>query len=287
MPARTAERAWSHLAVWMIPLVVLAVNAFWWLPGIWLASTKGASDFAFVHPEGVSRRLVADRRYARRRFRASCWRPACRACSCSAARSDRRAGLCSDSAPPGCSGDTWRRACGPSISCSRAGTPMRSTRRWRSPAARDSTSCCRRLRVGPHGVDHLDRWVMAGLALIGIRIWDIPWPVDPRPARVNLEVRFVESWGFRCLDRPLAVGPESRSCRAGRRRACSGSSTCQATMSSPASACLYEEGGRPSRRARSVSGRTIQRPLAGAHRGRGDRRPLSPRVVEDQLHPVR
>ena len=34
-----------HLAVWMIPIVVLAVNAFWWLPGIWLASTKGESGF--------------------------------------------------------------------------------------------------------------------------------------------------------------------------------------------------------------------------------------------------
>lgn len=41
-----------------IPLVVLAANAFWWWPGPWLASTKGASDFAFHHPEGIVRRLV-------------------------------------------------------------------------------------------------------------------------------------------------------------------------------------------------------------------------------------
>jgi hypothetical protein len=47
-----------HLGVWAIPLLVLAGNAFWWLPGIWLASTKGASDFAFVHPEGVLFRLA-------------------------------------------------------------------------------------------------------------------------------------------------------------------------------------------------------------------------------------
>jgi len=46
-----------HLAVWLIPVVVLASNAFWWLPGIWLASTKGPSDFAFNHPEGVIQRL--------------------------------------------------------------------------------------------------------------------------------------------------------------------------------------------------------------------------------------
>jgi hypothetical protein len=47
----------SHIAVWLLPLVVLAANAFWWLPGVWLAGTKGPSDFAFVHPEGVLRRL--------------------------------------------------------------------------------------------------------------------------------------------------------------------------------------------------------------------------------------
>jgi hypothetical protein len=46
-----------HVGVWAIPLVVLAANAFWWLPGIGLASTKGPSDFAFAHPEGVFTRL--------------------------------------------------------------------------------------------------------------------------------------------------------------------------------------------------------------------------------------
>jgi hypothetical protein len=51
---------WSrHLGVWLIPIVVLAVNVFWWLPGLWLASTKGASDFAFSHSrESVLARLV-------------------------------------------------------------------------------------------------------------------------------------------------------------------------------------------------------------------------------------
>ncbi len=58
------SRARFHLAVWMIPLVVLAVNAFWWLPGIWLASTKGTSDFAFNHPEGVMQPAGADRNSA-------------------------------------------------------------------------------------------------------------------------------------------------------------------------------------------------------------------------------
>jgi hypothetical protein len=54
-------RPWTrsrHLGVWVIPVAVLAVNAFWWLPGLWLASTKGPSDFAFNHPEGVIARLA-------------------------------------------------------------------------------------------------------------------------------------------------------------------------------------------------------------------------------------
>ena len=47
-----------HAGVWLIPAAVLAANAFWWWPGIWLAGTKGPSDFAFVHPEPVGRRLA-------------------------------------------------------------------------------------------------------------------------------------------------------------------------------------------------------------------------------------
>ena len=46
-----------HAGVWLIPLIVIVLNAFWWLPGVFLASTKGASDFAFVHREGVLVRL--------------------------------------------------------------------------------------------------------------------------------------------------------------------------------------------------------------------------------------
>jgi hypothetical protein len=46
-----------HLGLWLIPAVVVVLNAFWWLPGVWLSSTKGPSDFAFSHPEGVLARL--------------------------------------------------------------------------------------------------------------------------------------------------------------------------------------------------------------------------------------
>ena len=47
-----------HLGVWAVPAVVLALNAFWWAPIVWLASTKGSSDFAFVHPEGSLARIT-------------------------------------------------------------------------------------------------------------------------------------------------------------------------------------------------------------------------------------
>ncbi|QEH38025.1 hypothetical protein OJF2_66210 [Aquisphaera giovannonii] len=38
-----------HLGVWMLVPAVLAANAFWWLPALWLGGTKGPSDFAFAH----------------------------------------------------------------------------------------------------------------------------------------------------------------------------------------------------------------------------------------------
>jgi hypothetical protein len=53
---RGRERPW-RAGVAAIPMLVVALNAFWWLPGVWLAGTKGPSDFAFAHPEGVAVRL--------------------------------------------------------------------------------------------------------------------------------------------------------------------------------------------------------------------------------------
>ncbi len=47
-----------RLGVWTLPAAVLALNAFWWLPLVWLSQTKGASDFVFRHPEGAARRIV-------------------------------------------------------------------------------------------------------------------------------------------------------------------------------------------------------------------------------------
>ena len=46
-----------HVGVGLIPVLVVACNAFWWYPGLLLTSTKGPSGFAFSHPEGVLIRL--------------------------------------------------------------------------------------------------------------------------------------------------------------------------------------------------------------------------------------
>ncbi|HWE38321.1 MAG TPA: hypothetical protein VG406_17245 [Isosphaeraceae bacterium] len=63
--ARLARRAsgrlgmWRHVGFWMVGVVALAANAFWWLPGVWLAGTKGPSDVAFMHSgESVAGRLA-------------------------------------------------------------------------------------------------------------------------------------------------------------------------------------------------------------------------------------
>ena len=40
-----------HLGVWLIPMVVLGINAFWWLPGVFLAETRGSSGFVFAHSD--------------------------------------------------------------------------------------------------------------------------------------------------------------------------------------------------------------------------------------------
>lgn len=41
----------KHASVWLIPLLVLVANGFWWIPGIWLGSTKGPSNFALVNAD--------------------------------------------------------------------------------------------------------------------------------------------------------------------------------------------------------------------------------------------
>lgn len=56
---RRRPRFIRDLGYLLIPIVVLAVNAFWWLPGVWLAATKGASDFVLRNSdEPVGGRLL-------------------------------------------------------------------------------------------------------------------------------------------------------------------------------------------------------------------------------------
>jgi hypothetical protein len=46
-----------HVGLVAIVPIVLLINAFWILPGYWLSSTAGKSDFVFAHPESVLKRL--------------------------------------------------------------------------------------------------------------------------------------------------------------------------------------------------------------------------------------
>ena len=141
-----ADLAFAHVAVWLIPVVVLAVNAFWWLPGIWLAETKGPSDFAFAHPEGVLQRLA---QIVSTEAPIECVLIAAglpglflllrRSIAYSAGRR-------SVSARPGSPGATWPARAGHSTSCSPAGIPTRSSRCSPWPAAPRCTKLFKRLR---------------------------------------------------------------------------------------------------------------------------------------------
>ncbi len=139
--ARTTLALAGHVAVWTIPLVVLAVNSFWWLPGIWLASTKGLSDFAFAHPEGVAQRLLQIRRRGAADPGDLAGRGRPRADAAVASRRGPGLGSVGFCAAGTVLGLPGRRACELSISCNRDGTPTPFSRRWPSPAVPGSTSC--------------------------------------------------------------------------------------------------------------------------------------------------
>jgi hypothetical protein len=53
----TAFPVSRHVGLVAIVPVILLMNAFWLLPGYWLASTAGQSDFVFAHPESLLGRL--------------------------------------------------------------------------------------------------------------------------------------------------------------------------------------------------------------------------------------
>ncbi len=162
-----------HIAVWLIPVVVLAVNAFWWLPGIWLASTKGPSDFAFAHPEGVLRRLfqIVNMEAPIQSVLLAIGIPGLFLLVRRAgARGWALVGFC-------VAGLAWGYLAGGFRALDFL-QPGRHTYALFTGLAVAGGICIdelsRRLRVGPNGVDHLDRWVIAGMVLVGLRVLGYP-----------------------------------------------------------------------------------------------------------------
>jgi hypothetical protein len=167
----------SHIAVWIIPVVVLAVNSFWWLPGVFLAATKGASDFVYTHPEGVVRRFVQiigseapiesilvgaaipGFILAFRRNPVPGW---------------ALVGFCA-------AGLLWGYLAGESRALDFL-QPGRHTFAFFTAlsvaAGTGLDELLTRIRAGARGVDRLDRWVVVGVVLIGIRMVGYPgYPV--------------------------------------------------------------------------------------------------------------
>jgi hypothetical protein len=188
----------SHLAVWALPIVVLAVNAFWWLPGVWLTSTKGASDFAFAHPEGVMRRLL----------------------QILASEAPIQAVLLAAGLPGlfliyrrgPAQGLALIMFCGAGIFWGYLAGGLRALD-FLQPG-RHTYACFtalavaggagfeelrQRLRLGRNGPDHLDRWVTAGVILIGMRLLAFPQPgslglIESLREKLASSEPFLSSW---------------------------------------------------------------------------------------------
>jgi hypothetical protein len=165
--------AMSHLAVWTIPVIVLALNSFWWLPGIWLASTKGESGFAFFHTEGVARRLV---QIAVSESPVEClFLAAGLPGLVLLVNRDRPlgwalCGFCAAGMFWGYFAGGWR-----SLDFLQPGRHTYAFFTALSVAGGAGINeLRRRAQRGSNGVDHLDRWVLVGAAILGIRIWGAP-----------------------------------------------------------------------------------------------------------------
>jgi hypothetical protein len=191
---------WFHLAVWLIPGIVLTVNAFWWLPGIWLASTKGPSDFAFAHPEGVSRRFM----------QIVVSEPPIEALMLATGLPGLfvfwKRGTTEPWALVGFvgAGLFWGYLAGATRALDFL-QPGRHTYAFYSALALAAglglDEFCRRVRAGSHGVDHLDRWLMIGVALVGIRVLGFSL-VRSLSARLARDIQFhtLELGGFTLID---------------------------------------------------------------------------------------
>jgi hypothetical protein len=192
-PARKLT-AFGHIAIWAIPVVVLALNAFWWLPGIWLAGTKGASDFVFVHREGVARRLL----------QIPSTEPPIQAILLASGVLGlivlaRRAPIPAWTLFGHCAaGLSWGYLAG-GLRALDFLQPGRHTYAFFTALAvaggAGLEELLRRIRSGSRGADRLDRWVVVGLALIGVRVLGFPgYPViEPLRARFGPGEPFLSS----------------------------------------------------------------------------------------------
>jgi hypothetical protein len=181
----------SHLAVWTIPVIVLAINSFWWLPGIWLASTKGESGFAFFHPEGVGRRLIqiVVAESPVQSLLLACGLPGL----ILLLKRDQPLGwaLCGFCA----AGMFWGYFAGGARALDFL-QPGRHTYAFFTALAvaggAGIDEARRRARFGTHGVDYLDRWMLLGAILIVIRVWGYPL-VESLRVRLTLGEPFLSS----------------------------------------------------------------------------------------------
>jgi len=165
--------ALRHLAVWMIPTIVLLANSFWWLPGIYLARTKGPSEFAFAHPEGPVSRLE---HIVRNEAPIQCVLIAAGLPGFilifrrNPILSWANLGFCA-------AGFGWGYVAGASRTFDLL-QPGRHTYAFFIALALAAgvtlDEVLKRLRAGPKGFARLDRWAMLGAVLIGIRLIGFP-----------------------------------------------------------------------------------------------------------------
>jgi hypothetical protein len=186
--SREGTAGWSargHLAVWLIAVVVLAVNAFWWLPGVFLASTKGDSSFAFGHS---GENLLA--RLAQIGWGEAPIEPLLLGaglpglillCRRAPVRGVALAGFCG-------MGLAWGYLAG-AVATLDFLQPGRHTFALYSGMAIASgfavREVSRRLGAGPAGVDRLGRWIVVGALLFGLRIFG---PAMAESVRMRLAV---------------------------------------------------------------------------------------------------
>jgi len=162
-----------HLGVFSLPLVVLAVNSFWLVPGILLASTKGPSDFAFVHPEGALQRL-RQILTTEAPIEAVLLAAGIPGLAIMVHRTPVRGWALVGMAA---AGFFWGYLAG-SIPALDFLQPGRHTYVFYSTLAVASGATLdqvlRRIPAGPWGVDHLDHWVFVGLVLLLVRLTGYP-----------------------------------------------------------------------------------------------------------------